>query len=58
VLVGFDANGNPIINDPAAASDVAVQRMYLRSEFEKLWLQNSGGTAYLIYPVGKAVPGL
>ena len=58
VLVGFDANGNPIINDPAAASDAEVQRTYLRSEFEPLWLTSSGGTVYLIYPVGWAVPEL
>lgn len=56
VLVGFDAEGNPIINDPAAASDVSVQRTYQRAELERLWLQTSGGTAYLIYPAGKAVP--
>ena len=50
VLVGFDSQGNPIINDPAAASDDSVQVTYLRSEFEPLWLQSSGGTVYLIYP--------
>ena len=52
VIVGFDAAGNPIVNDPAAASDEAVQRTYLRGEFEGLWLGNSGGTVYLIYPAG------
>ncbi len=50
VIVGFDANGNPIVNDPAAATDAVVQRTYLRSELEPLWLQNSGGTVYLMYP--------
>jgi hypothetical protein len=58
VLVGFDANGNPIINDPAAASDAEVNRTYLRSEFEPLWLTSSGGTVYLIYPQGKPVPSV
>jgi hypothetical protein len=56
VLVGFDSVGNPIINDPAAPSDDDVQRTYLRSEFESLWLQSSGGTVYLIYPQGASVP--
>ena len=56
VIVGFDASGNPIVNDPAAASDDAVQRTYLRSEFEPLWLGASGGTVYLIYPPGTPVP--
>ena len=50
VVVGFDANGNPIVNDPAASTDAAVQRTYLRSQLEKLWLQHSGGTVYLIHP--------
>jgi len=56
VVVGFDAAGNPIVNDPAAPSDADVQRTYLRSEFEPLWLEASGGTVYLIYPQGMAVP--
>lgn len=56
VIVGFDANGNPIVNDPAAATDEDVQRTYLRSEFEPLWIKNSGGTVYLIYPQGSAIP--
>ena len=56
VLVGFDAGGNPVVNDPAAATNEAVQRTYRRGELEKLWLQGSGGTAYLIYPAGRAVP--
>ena len=58
VLVGFDASGNPIINDPAAPANERVRRTYLRSEFEPLWLQASGGTVYLIYPEGTSVPEL
>jgi hypothetical protein len=58
VLVGFDANGNPIINDPAAAGDEDVQRVYNRLEFESLWLEHSGGTVYLIYPTGHSTPQL
>ena len=50
VVVGFDSQGNPIVNDPAADSDEKVQRTYLRSELEPLWLQHSGGTVYLIKP--------
>jgi hypothetical protein len=56
VLVGFDRSGNPIINDPAAASNDTVQVTYLRSEFEPLWLSSSGGTVYLIYPSGRSTP--
>ncbi len=58
VLVGFDAAGNPIINDPATPANDTVQRTYLRTEFEPLWLQASGGVVYLIYPQGTSVPAL
>jgi hypothetical protein len=58
VIVGFDENGDPIVNDPAAASDEDVQRTYLRSELEPLWLESSGGLVYLIYPAGWPVPQL
>ena len=58
VLVGFDAAGNPIVNDPAAAKDDEVQRTYNRVQLETVWLENSGGTVYLIYPPGLAVPPL
>ncbi|MFP2905131.1 peptidase C39 family protein [Pyxidicoccus sp. 3LFB2] len=58
VLSGFDASGNPVVNDPAAASDSTVRRTYLRSQLELLWLSRSGGTAYLIYPKGWTVPAL
>jgi hypothetical protein len=58
VLVGFDAEGNPIVNDPASATNETVQRTYLRSQFEPLWLQASGGTVYLIYPPGAPIPAL
>jgi hypothetical protein len=59
VLVGFDGQGNPIVNDPASPADGApVQHTYRRSEFEPLWLQASGGTVYLIYPAGMTVPAI
>ena len=52
VVVGFDADGNPIVNDPAADPEdgEVVQRTYEREELEPLWLENSGGTVYLIKP--------
>jgi hypothetical protein len=58
VLVGFDEAGNPIVNDPASPANESVQRTYLRSELEPLWLQASGGTVYLIYPQDWSVPTL
>ena len=58
ILVGFDAAGNPIVNDPASPTNESVQHTYLRSELEPLWLEASGGTVYLIYPQGAPVPAL
>jgi hypothetical protein len=58
VLVGFDAAGNPVVNDPAASSNTSVRRTYYRSELEPLWQSASAGTAYLIYPQGWTVPAL
>jgi hypothetical protein len=56
VVRGFDANGNVITNDPAAASDDAVRIVYDRATLERLWLSHSGGTVYLIYPKGHPIP--
>ena len=56
VLVGFDSTGNPVVNDPGALTDTAVQRTYLRNEFESAWLRARGGTVYLVYPFGWPVP--
>jgi hypothetical protein len=58
VLVGFDNNGNPIVNDPGAPFDSAVQRTYLRQQFEPLWLGHTGGTVYLIHPPRWHIPNL
>ncbi len=57
VLVGFDAAGNPVINDPAAASDDAVRRVYDRAELETPGT-HSGGMVYVVHPPGWAVPAL
>lgn len=58
VLVGFDSDGNAVVNDPAASSNDGVRATYLRGELESIWLTSSGGTAYLIYPEGQTVPEL
>ncbi len=50
VLVGFDAAGNPVLNDPAAPNDASVRRTYPRAQFERLWLGHSGGLSYVIEP--------
>jgi hypothetical protein len=59
VIVGFDAAGNPIVNDPAEPlGNDDVQRTYDRTQLESLWLEHSGGTVYLMYPPRHAVPDL
>jgi hypothetical protein len=56
VIVGFDAAGNPIVNDPAAWSDASVRRVYERAQFERVWLRGSGGTTYVIHPPEVPLP--
>jgi hypothetical protein len=53
LLVGFDREGNPVMNEPASRSHAEVRRNYRRSELEARWLEASGGTVYLIHPPGK-----
>jgi hypothetical protein len=57
VIVGFDAAGNPIVNDPAAWSDASVRRVYDRAQFERAWQRGSGGTVYVIHPPEVSLPG-
>jgi hypothetical protein len=56
VVRGFNAAGDVLTNDPAAASDDAVGITYNRLQFEHAWLDKSNGTAYLLYPAGWKVP--
>ncbi|MDO4245042.1 MAG: peptidase C39 family protein [Deinococcus sp.] len=56
VLIGFDAQGNPVLNDPAAPTDAGVRRTYPRAAFEKLWLSHSGGLTYVIAPPSAVLP--
>lgn len=48
VIVGFDAKGNVVVNDPAGRTDADVRRVYDRAILERLWLGHSGGTVYVI----------
>ncbi|MBD3913908.1 C39 family peptidase [Nocardioides hwasunensis] len=48
VVVGFDAQGNVVVNDPAGATNSQVRRTYDRAQFERLWIGASGATAYVI----------
>ncbi|MFE9651903.1 C39 family peptidase [Micromonospora sp. NPDC006431] len=68
VIVGFTADGDVIVNDPASSSNDAVRNVYKRAQFEQIWLRTkryrangtvaggSGGIAYLIKPADRAWP--
>ncbi|MEU6775890.1 peptidase C39 family protein [Streptomyces sp. NPDC046759] len=61
-VIGFTADGDVIANDPASPDDEAVRRVYLRREFENIWLRTkrynasgkvvsgTGGVCYLYFP--------
>ena len=48
VIVGFEPDGDVVVNDPAGATNAEVRRVYDRAQFERLWIGASGGTAYVI----------
>lgn len=68
VVVGFTADGDVIVNDPASSSNEAVRNVYKREQFEQIWLRTkryrangtvaggSGGIAYLIKPANRPWP--
>ncbi|MDQ0989748.1 peptidase C39 family protein [Streptomyces sp. V3I7] len=61
-VIGFTAEGDVIANDPASPDDPAVRRVYLRREWENIWLRTkrydangkvrggTGGVCYLYFP--------
>jgi hypothetical protein len=48
VVVGFTAGGNVVVNDPAAATNAGVRRVYDRGQFENAWVPTTGGLVYVI----------
>lgn len=59
VIVGFDANGDVVVNDPAShliPSNDEVRFTYKREQVENAWLPHSGGVAYVIHPPGVPLP--
>ncbi len=48
VVVGFEPDGDVVVNDPAGASNAEVRRVYDRAQFERIWIAASGGTAYVV----------
>lgn len=58
VIVGITDQGDVIVNDPASASNQAVRRVYPRQKFENVWINHSGGVAYVIHPKDIALPAV
>ena len=57
VVVGFDRDGDVVVNDPAASSASGVRRTYDRAQFERAWLTRSGGLTYVIADRKHPLPG-
>lgn len=61
VIAGFTAHGDVIVNDPASHgvdSNDEVRTVYDRAEFERAWLDGSGGIVYVIHPPEQPLPDL
>jgi hypothetical protein len=56
VIVGFRANGDVVVNDPAAWTNRGVRRTYDRAEFENAWIPKSGGLVYVIHNDDRPLP--
>jgi len=56
VVVGFTADGDVVVNDPAAGSRAGVRRTYDRGQLENAWLPRSGGLAYVIRDAAHPLP--
>jgi Peptidase_C39 like family len=58
VLVGFTADGSPVLNDPASPSNGEVRKAVDRSELETAWLTTSQGVVYVIHPESVTLPAV
>ena len=56
VIRGFTADGDVLVNDPAAQRASGVRRTYARGQFEDAWIPTTGGVAYVIRPPGTPLP--
>ena len=59
VIVGFDAAGNVVVNDPAShliKSNDEVRTTYDRAAFENAWVPHSGGLVYVVHPASMPLP--
>jgi hypothetical protein len=58
-IVGFTAEGDVVSNDPNShtiASNERVRTTYRRDQFERVWVGDDGGLAYVMAPPGVRLP--
>lgn len=56
VVTGFTADGDVVVNDPAAAGNASVRRVYDRAQFERVWQRGSRGTVYVVHDAAHPLP--
>ena len=56
VLVGFTADGDPVLNDPYAPDDDAVRRTVPRQAFRGGLATGKRGVAYVLRPASVPLP--
>lgn len=56
VIIGFTADGDPILNDPASNSNDGVRNVYTRRNFERVWQDSTDGIVYLYHPADVPLP--
>ena len=56
VIAGFTADGDVVVNDPAAPANSSVRRVYGRGQFERAWLRRSSGTVYVVRDARHPLP--
>lgn len=56
VIRGFTASGDVVTNDPAVLANAQARKVYARADFERVWLEGSGGVVYVIRPNATALP--
>lgn len=56
VIAGFTSAGDVVVNDPAAATNASVRRIYHRGQFERAWLGRSSGTVYVLRDATHPLP--
>jgi hypothetical protein len=58
-IVGFEADGDVIVNDPAShlvPSNDEVRVVYDREQLADAWIGHTGGVSYVIHPEGVPLP--